>query len=192
MSSTHLAVLAIAFAVLVMCSLAAWFWRRSRSPRPRSSSEYDLAVAQSEGRLAADRELRDRHRRHVILEFSELSPGARERYAAKWQELCGRLTTSAHQAVNDADDLVSQLIAELGYPAREYYEQLAQTSVNHAGTLRSYREAHQISLSNRRGEATAKQLRLAAGLFQVLVPQLLGEQPALPPEVQPHPAGQHQ
>jgi hypothetical protein len=188
MSSTPLAVLAVALAALVMCCLAAWFWQRSRSTRPRTSSEYDRTVAQSESRLTADRELRDRHRRQATLEFSQLSAGARERYAAKWQELHDRLTTAAHQAVNDADDLVSQLIAELGYPAREYYEQLAQTSVNYAGTLQAYREAHQISLSNRRGEATAEQLRLAAAHFQVLLPQLLGEQPA-PPQVQPHPAG---
>jgi hypothetical protein len=110
----------------------------------------------------------------------------------KWQELHGRLTTSPHRAVNDADDLVSQLIAEFGYPASEYYEQLTNISVNHADTLQSYREAHQISLSNRRGEATTEQLRLAVAHFRVLVPQLLGEQPALSSDVQPHPAGQHQ
>lgn len=192
MSSTQLAVLTIALGALVLCSLAAWYWRRSRMPRPRTGSEYDRTVAQSESRLAAERELRDRYRRKATLEFSELSPRARERYAAKWQELHSRLTTSPHQAVNDADDLVSQLIAELGYPAGEYYEQLAKMSADHADTLELYREAHQISLSNRRGEATAEQLRLAVTHFRTLVPQLLGEQPAPSPEVQPHPAGQHQ
>src|SRR5689334_21329116 len=114
MSSIQLAVLAIAFVALVIGSLAAWFWRQSRSPRPRSGSEYDRAVAQSESRLAADRELRDRYRRHATREFSELSPRAREGYAAKWQELEGRLTTSPYHAINDVDDVVSQLIAELG------------------------------------------------------------------------------
>ncbi|GIH03593.1 hypothetical protein Rhe02_16600 [Rhizocola hellebori] len=192
MSSTQSAVLAIVLVALALCSLGVWWWRRSRLPRPRPGSEYDRVVAQSETRLAADRELRDRYRQRATQGLSELSPLARERYAVKWQELYSRLTTSAQQAVNDADDLVSQLIAELGYPAREYYEQLAQTSVNHAATLDSYREAHQISLSNRRGEATAEQLRLAVAHFRMLVPQLLGEPIAPSSDVQPHPAGQHQ
>jgi hypothetical protein len=64
-------------------------------------------------------------------------------------------------------------------------------SAEHGDTLQAYREAHQISLSNRRGEATAEQLRLAVMHFSTLVPQLLGEQPAPSHDVSTHPAGQH-
>jgi hypothetical protein len=183
--------MAIVLITLVSCALVVWFWSRNRSPQQRLGTEYDRHIAQSESRLATERELRDRHRRHATLKFSELSPQAREGHAMEWRKLQPHFASSAHEAVNDADDLVTRLIAELGYPAGDYYEQLAQMSAEHGDTLQAYREAHQISLSNRRGEATAEQLRLAVMHFSTLVPQLLGEQPAPSHDVSTHPAGQH-
>jgi hypothetical protein len=53
-------------------------------------------------------------------------------------------------------------------------------SVDHAATLHSYRGAHEISASNRRGEATTEQLRMAVVHFRALVAGLLGEEPAPP------------
>jgi len=171
-------VMAIVLIILVACALGTWSVLRRRSLREQFGSEYDRVIGESETRLAGEKVLRDRQRRHGALDMRELSPQIRARYAAAWRELQVQFIDSPTEAVNAADDLVTQLIEELGYPTGDYNEQVAHLSVDHATTLQSYREAHQISLSNRRGEATTEQLRLAVVKFRALVAQLLGEEPA--------------
>ncbi len=180
MSSTQLVVMALVLITLVACAIGAWTLVRSRSLKQQFGSEYDRVVAESDTRLAAERELRERQRQHSDLELHELSTQARARYAARWRELQVQFIDSPKDAVNQADDLVTQLIEELGYPTGDYHKQIAHLSVDHASTLESYREAHKISLSNRRGEATTEQLRLAVVHFRALVAQLLGEEPTAP------------
>ena len=186
MSSTQLVVMAIVLIILVACALGAWTVLRRRSLRHQFGSEYDRVIKESDGRLAGEHELRDRQRRHSALQLRELSPQSREQYAAKWRELQAQFIDSPQDAVNEADDLVTRLIEELGYSTGNYAEQVAQLSVEHADTLKSYREAHEISLSNRRGEATTEQLRLAVVHFRALVAKLLGEEPAASPPDEPH------
>ncbi len=181
MSSTQMVVMAIVLITLLAGALGAWTMLRRRSLRQQFGSEYDRVVSES-GTRQAEHELRDRRKRHNALELHELSPQARAQYAARWRELQAQFVDSPHDAVNHADDLVTQLLNELGYPSADYSEQIAQLSVDHASMLESYREAHEISLSNRRGEAATEDLRLAIVNFRALVANLLGQEPAAPPQ----------
>jgi hypothetical protein len=180
MSSTQMVVMTIVLIILVACALGAWSVLRRRSLRDQFGSEYDRVIAESETRLAGEHVLRDRQRRHSALEVRELSPQVRAQYTAKWRELQVQFIDSPTDAVNAADDLVTRLVEELGYPTGDYDKQVAYLSVDHATTLQSYREAHEISMNNRRGEATTEQLRLAVVHFRALVARLLGEEPAGP------------
>jgi hypothetical protein len=81
------------------------------------------------------------------------------------------------QAVTTADDLVTRLIAERGYPTGDYDDQLANLSVEHARTLGHYRDAHEISRRNQSGEATTEDLRQALVHYRALFADLLGEEP---------------
>lgn len=189
MSSTQLVVLAIMLITLVAGAIGAWTVLRRRSLQQNFGSEYDRVIAESETRLAGEQVLREQQRQHSSLELRELSPQSRAQYASTWRQLQVRFIDSPQEAVSEADDLVTQLIEELGYPTAEYAQRVEQLSVEHAATLKSYREAHEISVSNRRGEATTEQLRLAIVHFRALVAELLGEEPAAPrpDDVQPTP-----
>lgn len=183
MSTTQVVALAIMSVALVACAVGAWTVLRRRSPQQNSGSEYDRVIAESEARLVNEQALRERQRLHSSLKLRELSPQTRERYAANWRQLQGQFADSPGRAVNEADDLVTRLIEELGYPTADHTQPGAQLSVEHATTLKSYRDAHEISMSNRRGQATTEQLRLAWAHFRSLVAILLGEGPAaVPPE----------
>jgi hypothetical protein len=185
MSSTVTILLVVVVIVLVAGAVAAWFVLRRRALRQRFGPEYDRAVEEYHDRPAAERALRDRERRHAALVLKELSPQARASYAAKWQALQIHFIESPQRAVNEADDLVTELIADRGYPTGDYDEQVAQLSVDHANTLDSYREAHEISMSNRRGAASTEQLRRAVVHYRALVAELLGEEPVQPATDQP-------
>ena len=66
---------------------------------------------------------------------------------------------------------------ERGYPTEDFDRRLADLSVEHAGTLERYRDAHEINLANERGQATTEQLRLALVHYRALFADLLGESP---------------
>ncbi|WP_412539415.1 hypothetical protein R8Z50_26685 [Longispora sp. K20-0274] len=174
MSSTQIVVLVCALVAVLVLGLAGWAVYRRHALRDRFGPEYDRAVGEGASRAAAERELRDRQRRHAQLALRDLTPDARARYAAEWQDLQARFLDAPGHAVDDADALVSRLVAERGYPADDHDEQVAQLSVDHARTLGAYREAHAVSVRNRRGEASTEELRQAAVSYRALVAELLG------------------
>jgi hypothetical protein len=177
MSSTLITVLVVLLvigAILVVFGVIA---NRRRALRQRFGPEYDRVVESTEDRRAAERELRDRERRHADLELRPLDPESRERYSASWEEIQVRFVDAPDQAVGEADELVTRLIAERGYPTGDYDDQLAHLSVEHARTLDHYRQAHDINERNSRGEATTEQLRQALVHYRALFADLLGTEP---------------
>jgi hypothetical protein len=139
--------------------------------------EYDRAVADTGSRAGAEKELRERERRHAELKLRPLSPESQARYSAAWEEVQIQFVDNPERAVNTADDLVTRLIGERGYPTGDYDDQLANLSVEHARTLGHYRDAHEISLRNQRGEASTEDLRQALVHYRALFADLLGTDP---------------
>ncbi|SBT46564.1 hypothetical protein [Micromonospora auratinigra] len=177
MSSTQVVVIVIVVLVLAALAAVAVVASRRRALKQRFGPEYDRAVAEQDSRSAAERELRERERRHAELELTPLSAESRATYAAAWEELQVRFVDSPAETVSEADELVSRLIAERGYPTGEFSEQAAHLSVEHARTLDHYRDAHEIRLRNERGEAGTEDLRQALVHYRALFADLLGEDP---------------
>jgi hypothetical protein len=177
MSTVQIVVIVVLVVVVVLLGAAAWMAVRRRSLRNRFGPEYDRVVAEQDSRLAAERELRARERRHAELDLRPLSEESRSGYATAWEEIQAKFVDAPNDAVGEADRLVTQLIAERGYPTENYEEQLAQLSVEHARTLEHYRDAHEINMQNERGEASTEQLRVALVHYRALFSDLLGEHP---------------
>ncbi|MFG1676843.1 hypothetical protein [Micromonospora sp. NPDC049282] len=192
MSPTQVVVIVIVVVVVAALVAFAVVANRRRALRQRFGPEYDRAVQEQDSRGAAERELRERERRHAELELTPLSPESRARYAAAWEELQVRFVDSPAETVGDADELVSRLIAERGYPTGDFTDQIAHLSVEHARTLTHYRDAHEIRQRNERGEAGTEDLRQALVHYRALFADLLGEDPVgqRAPE-QRHPDSEH-
>ncbi|MFF4893946.1 hypothetical protein [Micromonospora chersina] len=191
MSPTQVVVIVIVVIVLAALAAFAVVASRRRALRQRFGPEYDRAVAEQDSRGAAERELRERERRHAELELTPLSPESRARYAAAWEELQVRFVDAPAETVGDADELVSRLIAERGYPTGDFSDQIAHLSVEHARTLTHYRDAHDIRLRNERGEAGTEELRQALVHYRALFADLLGEDPVGHRPEQRHPDHEH-
>lgn len=177
MSPTQVVVIVLVVLVIAVLVAVAVVAGRRRALRNRFGPEYDRVVAKQDSRTAAERELRERERRHAELTLNPLSPESRARYAAAWEEIQVRFVDSPTETVGDADELVTRLIAERGYPTHDFSEQLAHLSVEHARTLTHYRDAHDIHLRNTRGEASTEDLRQAVVHYRELFADLLGEAP---------------
>ncbi|MGI5237459.1 hypothetical protein [Dactylosporangium sp. CA-139066] len=178
MTATQITITIIVLIVIAALGYGIWFVSRRRALQSRFGPEYDRAVAEGDSRLAAERELRERERRHAELELRDLDPEARARYASEWEEIQARFLDDPAGAVRDADALVTAVITDRGYPTGDYEEHLAHLSVEHARTLGHYRDAHEISQLSERGEATTEQLRQAVVHYRTLFAELLGTDPA--------------
>ncbi|MEV4639387.1 hypothetical protein AB0J80_18750 [Actinoplanes sp. NPDC049548] len=165
--------------VLLVLAAIAFGVRASRRRKLQKTfgPEYDRVVADADSRTAGERELEERQKRHAELELRPLSAENKARYSVAWEEVQIQFVDAPEQAVATADELVTRLIAERGYPTGDYDEQLATLSVEHARTLEHYRDAHAISERSRNGEADTEDLRQALVHYRALFADLLGENP---------------
>jgi hypothetical protein len=167
--------------VVIIVVLAAIFFGVQASRRRRLQStfgpEYDRTVADTGSRSDAEKELRERERRHASLELKPLSPESRARYSTAWEEVQIHFVDDPAEATNEADRLVTELISERGYPTSDYEDRLADLSVEHARTLGHYRDAHEISRRSQAGEASTEDLRQALVHYRALFADLLGTEP---------------
>ncbi|WP_127504480.1 hypothetical protein [Actinoplanes solisilvae] len=177
MSPTATVILIIVILVVVAAVLYGIRVMRRKQLQNTFGPEYDRVVADSGNRTEAERELREREKRHASLELKPLSAEAQATYSANWEEVQIQFVDDPTRAVTAADDLVTRLITERGYPTGEYDDRLADLSVEHARTLEHYRKAHEISKRNTAGEADTEDLRQALVHYRALFADLLGADP---------------
>lgn len=173
--------------VLVVIAAIVYGVRAARRKRLQSTfgPEYDRAVADTGNRTEAEKELREREKRHAELELRPLSPESQAQYSAEWEDVQLKFVDNPAEAVGTADELVTRLITERGYPTRDYEDRLADLSVEHARTLGHYRDAHEISERNRSGSASTEDLRQALVHYRALFADLLGTDPVQSPDSAP-------
>ncbi|MER6581176.1 hypothetical protein [Nonomuraea sp. NPDC001023] len=148
--------------------------RRSRL-RERFGPEYERTVAESENRREAERELIAREQRHSELDIRPLPEETRDAYANRWTEVQERFVDAPGFAVTEADQLVTSVMADRGYPTDDFEQRLSDLSVGHAATLDHYRKAHEISGRAARKEASTEELRQAMVHYRALFEELLHE-----------------
>jgi hypothetical protein len=178
MSTMQVVLIVLAIIVVAAAAAGAWYVARSRALRRQFGPEYDRVLTQESGRFAAERELRDRQRRHSALNLRELSEEDHAAFAAEWEAVQARFVDEPQEAAQQAEELVTRLIAARGYPTDDYDEQLAQLSVEHATALAEYRDAHEISERDATSAASTEQLRQAMVRYRSMIGELLGERVA--------------
>lgn len=177
MTTPQIIVILVVIVALVAAGLALAFYMRRKALREKFGPEYERLASEKDSVAEVERELRDRERRHSRLELKELSGESRAFYTEQWQQLQSRFVESPEQAVGQADELVTRLIKERGYPVAEFDEQASLLSVEHAKTVSDYRTAHEIAQRHGQGQADTEELRQAVVHYRELVADLLGEQP---------------
>ncbi|WP_392894952.1 hypothetical protein [Streptomyces sp. LN699] len=175
MSTTTLIVI-ISAVVLIALIAALWAFSRRRHLRQQFGPEYDRTVEAEGGRRAADRELRAREQRHDTLDIKELPAERRAQYTDEWRDVQERFVDRPEASVAQADELVTRLMRERGYPADGYQGQVRDLSVEHGRTLEHYRAAHEINLRGSGAEATTEELRGAMVHYRALFEELLSSE----------------
>jgi hypothetical protein len=166
------AILAVVVVVLAVLLLRA---RRSQQLQDDFGPEYGRVVAERGDRRKAESELASRRERRSKLEIRELEPAAREQYAERWAAAQRAFVDQPAPAVAQADELVSEVMRDRGYPVSEDFDQrAADISVDHPVVVEHYRAARAISISATEGRADTEDLREAMVHFRALFAALLG------------------
>ncbi|GAA2206925.1 hypothetical protein GCM10009850_023830 [Nonomuraea monospora] len=149
--------------------------KRRTHLRERFGPEYERIVAEHDNRREAEQELLSREQRHAELDIRPLTEESRDTYANRWTEVQERFVDAPGFAVTEADQLVTAVMAERGYPTENFEQRVSDLSVGHAATLDHYRTAHEISGRAARKEASTEDLRQAMVHYRALFEELLQE-----------------
>jgi hypothetical protein len=162
--------------VVVLIALAAAMAarrRRTMALRERFGPEYDRTVGAREDQRAAEADLRGRERERARLDIKPLSEAARVRYTEEWQVIQQSFVDQPEEATTAGYDLVNRVMAERGYPMRDFDARADLVSVDHPGVVENYRVAHGIHERARQHQASTEDLREALLRYRSLFEELL-------------------
>jgi hypothetical protein len=149
--------------------------RRKRTERLKSQfgPEYERTVLEAGDEKAAEKELTERERKHDKLDIHPLSPAAMDGYVNRWRAVQTAFVDHPSSAVGEADILVTEVMRERGYPVDDFEQQSADISVDHPMVVENYRAAHDINMSQQKGEVGTEQQRQAFVHYRALFTKLL-------------------
>jgi hypothetical protein len=163
--------------VLALIAYGAFRTRRRKDLQDTFGPEYERTVADAPTRREAESDLLERRKRHEEFDIRPLSPGAREGYVRLWEKTQARFVDDPEGAINEADDLIQQVMRERGYPVEDFDQRAADLSVDHGDVVEHYREGHAIARRNVRGEAETEELRQAMKHYRALFDDLVESEP---------------
>ena len=176
--STWVWVLIAVIAIVVIAALATWVvsrWRRRRALQSRFGPEYDRRLEDAKSRREAEGDLAERAKRRDELELRPLSQAARDRYTDQWNELQARFVDVPQAAVVEADELITQVMRDRGYPVEDFDNQSALISVDHPDIVQNYRVGHDVREKTTDGGATTEDLRQGVIAYRALFAELVDE-----------------
>ena len=167
-------VIVIVLALIALAAVMAVRRRRTMALRESFGPEYERAVGAHDGQRAAEADLRGRERERARLDIEPLSEAARVRYAEEWTVIQQSFVDQPEEAPAAAYDLVNRVMAERGYPMRDFDARADLVSVDHPDVVENYRVAHGIHERAEQRQASTEDLRNAMIRYRSLFEELLG------------------
>jgi hypothetical protein len=167
--------LIVVLALLIIAGGIWFFMRKTRSRRLRDrfGPEYERAVEKMRSRELAEVELRERERRVSRFDIVPLAPEDSARYRRSWNSLQGRFVDEPKRVVDEAHQLIREVMERRGYPVADFEQSAADLSVDHPVVVENYRAAADIAERNESGGADTEELRQALVHYRTLFDELL-------------------
>lgn len=150
-----------AVVVIVVIALLAWYLSPRNRLKRRFGPEYERTVTRLDDEDAAEAELKQRVERHDSYELRSLSDDERTRYVTQWRELQRLFVKRPADGLLAADDVLTALLADVGYPTDSFEQQAADVSVEHADVVTDYRSGRAVVHDVRHGRAGTEEIRRA-------------------------------
>lgn len=177
MDNQTLIIIVIALVGLVVAGVIAWTASRamrSRKLREKFGPEYDYTMKQVGDRRAAEQALEERENRVSKLNIRALDPNEWEHYHERWIEIQSEFVDKPSESVQEANQLIKNVMAARGFPVADFEQRVADISVLYPDFVSNYRRAHAIALKNQQeGGASTEELRQAMVYYRSLFEELL-------------------
>jgi hypothetical protein len=166
----------IAVAAALVVVGAAWAIARTRRTKQLQSQfgpEYNRTVNAADSKKTAEAELAERRERRQEMEIRPLSSGARERYTTQWESVQAQFVDDPGAAVASADRLIQSVMADRGYPVKDFETRAADLSVDHPKVVENYRQGHHLAEKSSDGKGSTEELRQAMRHYRALFDELV-------------------
>lgn len=168
-------VIIAAFAILIV--LMFLFFVRSVTQRNREKAlrqcfgpEYDAALRQYGDPRAAQAALTERREHMAGVPVRPLRPEEKEVFANRWHDVAAHFERDPQTAIQEADELVQEVIRTRGYPVEEFEARADDLSVHYPRIAQTYRNAHEIAIRPERDE---QNLQRAMADYHAVLEELL-------------------
>jgi hypothetical protein len=164
-----------AAAIVVLAAVVFAIVRRQRHRELRDwfGPEYARSDQSARSYAGTQGERADRAERRQALRIRPLTQAARDRYSAQWKQLQERFVERPRVVVLAADDLITQVMRDRGYPVDDFESNSALIAVDHPDVEQNYREAHSVYTMANIGEASPEDLRRAVAAYRALFKELV-------------------
>jgi len=177
MGTTTWIVIAVALVLAIVLALVLVRRRRETTRlRERFGDEYDRRVEQAGSEKQARSDLTGVQERREQLEVRPLAPAARERFLERWQVVQADFVDRPGHAVDQADELVDDVMRERGYPTDDMGTKADMVAADHPEVVQDYRaatDARRRHHDSGGAESTTEELRRAMVHYRSLFERLV-------------------
>lgn len=149
--------------------------QRTKKLQQRFGPEYENALQEMGSKQQAEQELNARIDHVKALDIRPLSPEETKVFISKWQATQAEFVDEPLSAVQNADQLLSDVMTTKGYPVKDFEQQAADISVDYPDLVTDYRGLHQIAIMDHDETVTTEEMRQAMihgrSLFEKLMNQ---------------------
>jgi hypothetical protein len=163
MTDTQIMILigVVILAAFALIAVVAVRWSRRRRLRRDFGPEYEHTVEATGDQRKAEKELERRQKRHKEIQLREIPAERKREYRVRWRRIQADFVESPRQAVAAADNLLTEVLRDRGFPVENFTERHDEISVVHPQIAADYRKANAIAERDAAGEATTEELREA-------------------------------
>lgn len=173
MSTTVATTIVAAILALILGAVLSFIMRRRarrEDARRRYGAEYDRTSEELGSGQEAERDLRKR-REWMEGEIQPLSEDSRKRFDARWQRVERNFLNDPGTALEEADRMVAEVLAERNYPVDSRREARKGLGVMHPRIVEDYLEAqriHQESSGSSEQPASLEKMRQAIRKYRAV------------------------
>jgi hypothetical protein len=176
MSTTLLIILIGLVLLAAIAGFAYMQKRRTAKLRSRFGPEYERAIHDYGDKAHAEKALEHRAERTTSYQIHSLPTEERQRFSEEWLRVQARFVDNPKLSIQEADNLISEVMGMRGYPMADFDRRAEDLSVDHPDVVRNYRAAHEIATAEQKGQATTEDLRRAMVHYRELFDELVETQ----------------
>jgi hypothetical protein len=132
---------------------------RTQRLKRRFGPEYERMLEKAGGQRQAERELSARLDHVKSLPIRSLSKDESERFTRDWRQAQARFVDEPFAALQQANQLIRNVLETRGYEVADFEQRLADLSVNHPQRVQDYRELHDLARAPERSGMDTEHLR---------------------------------